>query len=81
MHTSHLDTGSPRLIRYELLVFTKTYHARPTINPHHDWVTVIFCGENSLSDERISNFQRVITHNEAAAMISGYPRYIESGEL
>ncbi|MTV16754.1 MULTISPECIES: hypothetical protein [Bradyrhizobium] len=45
-----------------------------TINPHHDWTTVLFCGEAALTDERISNFQRVITHDEAADVISGYPR-------
>lgn len=46
----------------------------PTINLHNDWTTVLFCGDDTLLDERISSFQRVITHNEAATVISGYPR-------
>lgn len=43
------------------------------MNAHHDWVTVIFCGEEALLDERLKHFQRVITHSEAAGMIGSYP--------
>jgi hypothetical protein len=52
---------------------TGTY--RPTtVNGHHDWTTVIFCGAECLSDPRLSHFHRVITHSEAAIMISAYPK-------
>jgi hypothetical protein len=53
--------------------FVKTHNERSTLNAHHDWTTVIFCGAESLSDRRLSHFQRVITHAEAARMIEGYP--------
>ena len=66
--------GQPEAYPLRADCFAKTYNTRPTINPHHDWTTAIFCGEGSLLDERISSFQRVITHNEARAVISGYPQ-------
>jgi hypothetical protein len=55
--------------------FVKTQHERITLNEHHDWTTVIFCGAESLRYQRrlLDNFQRVITHDEAAVMIGGYP--------
>src|SRR4051812_1441020 len=54
--------------------FVKTQHQRPILNKHHDWMTVIFCGADSVLDQRVlSNFQRRITHDEAAGMIRGYP--------
>jgi hypothetical protein len=52
--------------------FVRTHHERPTLNAHHDWTTVIFCGAEALLDQRLSNFQRVITHGEAARMIRAY---------
>ncbi|MBR0792153.1 hypothetical protein JQ631_23970 [Bradyrhizobium manausense] len=65
--------GQPEAYPLRAACFAKTYQSRPTINPHHDWTTVLFCGEDALSDERISCFQRVITHTEAALAISAYP--------
>jgi hypothetical protein len=56
--------------------FLKTYHERATLNAHHDWTTVIFCGAKSLSDQRLSHFQRVIMHGEAVEMIRGYPNRV-----
>lgn len=53
--------------------FAKTHQDRPTLNAHHDWTTVLFCGPEKLSDPRIANFKRVITHDEAAPMLPGYP--------
>ena len=66
--------GQPEAYPLRADCFARTYFKRPTINPHHDWTTVTFCGEGSLLDGRISYFQRAITHDEAAEMISGYPR-------
>ena len=54
--------------------FAKTHNERATLNAHDDWTTVIFCGAESLSDQRLSHFQRVITHGEAARMIKAYPK-------
>jgi hypothetical protein len=65
--------GQPEAYPLRAACFAKTHHSRPTINPHDDWTTVIFCGAESLSDQRLSNFQRVITHGEAARMIAAYP--------
>jgi len=66
--------GQPEAYPLRAACFVKTYQQRPTINAHHDWTTVIFCGVESLSDQRLSNFHRVITHGEAAAMIATYPK-------
>jgi hypothetical protein len=66
--------GQPEAYPLRADCFAKTFQARPTINAHHQWTTVLFCGEDALSDERVSNFQRVVTHTEAADMISNYPR-------
>lgn len=65
--------GQPEAYPLRAACFAKTYGERSTMNAHHDWVTVIFCGQDALSDERLSHFQRVITHSEAAGMIRSYP--------
>jgi hypothetical protein len=65
--------GQPEGYPLRAACFVKTHHERETLNEHHDWTTVIFCGAESLLDPRLSNFQRVITHGEAAGMIAGYP--------
>ena len=52
--------------------FARTHEKRPTVNAHHDWMTVIFCGTEKLNDRRLANFRRVIPHREAAAMLPGY---------
>lgn len=36
-------------------------------------MTVIFCGPEAVSDDRLRHFQRVITHDEAAKKIVAYP--------
>jgi hypothetical protein len=54
-------------------IVAKTHFERPTLNAHHDWTTVIFCGSEALPDQRLSHFQRVITHDEAARVIRAYP--------
>jgi hypothetical protein len=66
--------GQPEAYPLRAACFVKTHHERSTLNPHHDWATVIFCGADSLPDERLSHFERVITHDEAATMIAAYPR-------
>jgi hypothetical protein len=65
--------GQPEAYPLRAACFTKTYAQRRTVNPHHDWATVIFCGAEAASDPRLSNFQRVITHNEVAGVIKAYP--------
>lgn len=65
--------GQPEAYPLRAACFVKTYHERPTLNAHHDWATVIFCGAEAFPDRRLSNFQRVITHDEARRMIEGYP--------
>jgi hypothetical protein len=65
--------GQPEAYPLRAACFAKTYHHRPTVNAHHDWTTVLFCGSDSLSDPRLSHFHRVITHEEAALMIGDYP--------
>ncbi|WP_207182060.1 hypothetical protein [Methylobacterium indicum] len=44
------------------------------MNPHQDWATVLSCEAETLSDPRVTSFQRIITHAQAAAMIEGYAR-------
>jgi hypothetical protein len=66
--------GQPEAYPLRAACFVNTYHQRPTINAHDDWTTVIFCGAESLLDQRLSNFHRIITHGEARAMIATYPR-------
>ncbi|WP_426435900.1 hypothetical protein [Bradyrhizobium genosp. P] len=66
--------GQPEAYLLRAECFARTYSARPTINPHSDWTTVIVCGEDALLDERTSCFQRIITHDQAAVVIPGYPQ-------
>lgn len=65
--------GQPEAYPLRAACFAKTFHSRATLNPHHDWTTVIFCGSESLSDPRLSHFQRIITHDEAVRIIPAYP--------
>lgn len=65
--------GQPEGYPLRAACFAKTYRQRPALNAHDDWVTALFCDEGSLSDPRLSYFQRVITHGEAARMIGEYP--------
>jgi hypothetical protein len=65
--------GQPEGYPLRAACFVKTQHERPTLNEHHDWTSVIFCGAESLLDRRLSHFERVITHEEAARMIATYP--------
>jgi hypothetical protein len=67
--------GQPESYPLRAACFVTTHHQRLTLNAHHDWTTVIFCGSETLSDPRLSNFQRVVTHDEAAGIIPNYPRY------
>lgn len=66
--------GQPEAYPLRAACFAKTYRARPTVNPHQEWSTAIFCGEEALSDPRLAHFQRVITHGDATKVITGYPR-------
>lgn len=62
--------GQPEAYPLRAACFTKTFQTRPTLNSHHDWTTVLFCGSESLSDERLSHFQRVITHRETCKLVT-----------
>ena len=68
------EFGQPEGYPLRADCFARTCAQRSGLNAHHDWTTVIFCGPECLSDKRLSNFQRVITHAEAARMLSGYPK-------
>jgi hypothetical protein len=68
--------GQPEAYPLRAACFARTHHERATLNTHDDWATVIFCGAESLLDQRLSHFQRVITHGEAARTIRSYPSNI-----
>jgi hypothetical protein len=73
-HTNEaFSFGQPEAYPLRAACFARTHHERTTLNAHDDWATVIFCGAESLLDQRLSYFQRVITHGEAARMIRAYP--------
>jgi hypothetical protein len=65
--------GQPEAYPLRAACFAKTHRERRTLNAHDDWTTVIFCDEAALSDPRLSNFHRVITHAEAAKVFDPYP--------
>jgi hypothetical protein len=65
--------GQPAAYERRADCFLKTYDERRTLNAHHDWTTVLFCGPEARADSQVSHFQRVITHTEAAIMIPTYP--------
>ena len=65
--------GQPEAYPLRAACFAKTFRERSTLNAHHDWTTVIFCGAETLLDDRIANFQRIVTHDEARRMINAYP--------
>jgi hypothetical protein len=65
--------GQPESYPLRAACFAKTWHERPTLNPHDDWTTVLFCGSECRQDPRLSCFERVITHDEARRAIANYP--------
>ncbi len=65
--------GQPEAYPLRAACFSATHSRRKTMNSHQDWATVLFCGVETLSDRRLSNFQRVITHREAKQALKGYP--------
>ena len=67
--------GQPEGYPLRAECFARTYQSRPTINAHQDWATVLFCGGEALADPRVKCFQRVITHDEAAGVIPGWPTF------
>ncbi len=71
--TETFSFGQPEAYPLRAACFASGRHLRPTVNPHHDWATVLFCGRGALADPRLCHFQRVITHEEAAARLPGYP--------
>lgn len=66
--------GQPECYPLRAACFLSTYRERPTLNAHDDWITVLFCGSETMRDPRISHFQRVITHQQAVNMLASYPR-------
>jgi hypothetical protein len=65
--------GQPEAYPLRAACFARTHTDRKTLNAHHDWTTVLFCGEDALSDPRLYHFQRVITHSQARQRLAGYP--------
>jgi|GEM_PF-1347580 len=65
--------GQPEAYPLRAACFAATHSSRKTLNPHEDWMTVIFCGPEAISDPRLAAFQRVITHEEARRILPGYP--------
>jgi hypothetical protein len=64
--------GQPEAYPLRAACFAQTHSERKTLNAHHDWTTVLFCGADALSDTRLHHFQRVITHSEAGKRLAGY---------
>lgn len=65
--------GQPEAYPLRAACFARTHAERKTLNAHHDWTTVLFCGPDALSDPRIHHFERVITHTQASSLLHGYP--------
>ena len=66
--------GQPEGYPLRAKCFSETHPERPALNSHNDWMTVIFCGEDTFQDHRIKLFDRAISHNEAALKIPGWPQ-------
>lgn len=67
--------GQPDCYPLRAKCFSETHSSRDTLNAHDDWITVLFCGDDALSDDGINNFCRVITHSDAAQKIPTYPTH------
>lgn len=65
--------GQPEGYPLRAKCFAETYSARPTLNAHDDWMTVVFCGEKLILEPKIQYFDRAISHAEAAKIISMWP--------
>ena len=54
--------------------FVKTHTQRRTLNAHHDWTSVLFCGDEALLDSRLQHFDKVVLHSAAKKMIRAWPQ-------
>lgn len=43
------------------------------VPPHQDFLTVLICGQELASDERIQSFDKVVFHHDVAQWIGAYP--------
>lgn len=41
--------------------------------PHEDFLTMLICGRNLVTDTRLQNFDKIIFHDEVAQIIRIYP--------
>ena len=65
--------GQPEAYPLRAACFARTHADRKTLNAHHDWTTVLFCGEDALLDPRLEHSERVIAHTEASSRLARYP--------
>jgi hypothetical protein len=73
-HTGeNFQCGQPEAYPLRGACFARTHAERSTLNAHNDWTTILFCGTDALSDSRIMNFHRRITHSEARKRLANYP--------
>ena len=45
-----------------------------SVMAHQDWLTIIFCGDDTKDSSEVAPFDRRISHSEARSMIERYPR-------
>lgn len=65
--------GQPEGYPLRARCFSETHTDRPAINAHEDWLTVVFCGEDTIALPEVKFFDRIIGHSESAARIPGWP--------
>lgn len=73
--SEHFQIGQPECYPLRAKCFSETHSTRETLNAHDDWITVLFCGVNAMTDGRVENFCRVITHNEVVSKLPDYPAF------
>jgi len=65
--------GQPEAYPLRAACFARTHDQRKTLNSHNDWTTTLFCGEETLSDPRLNNFEKVVLFDEASRRITRWP--------
>ena len=68
-----LSIGQAEAYRPRAGCFRDQRRSRKTLLPHDDFVTVLFCENDSGSVSNLQYFDRVIAHADAAEVFLGYP--------
>jgi hypothetical protein len=68
-----LSIGQAEAYRPRAACYRDQRRVREKVLPHHDFITVLFCGGGTDMEFARRHFDRVILHDDARTVFPGYP--------